>query len=183
MAKILDAASGSPGHIEGTPAGKFWSALILTLYDTGLRIGAAMGLDRDALNAETGWLHVPAAVQKQNADQRFLLHADTLAAIGAMQATATGRKLFSWPYRRETLYRHLAAILARAGLSAGRRDLFHRIRRTTATAVADKLGRAAAQDYLGHSCLSVTLRYLDPSKINGIHAVDVLPRPAKGGVA
>lgn len=183
MTKILDAASEAPGFIDGTPACKFWPAILLTLYDTGLRVGAALGLDRDSLDANSGWLHVPAAVQKQNADQRFLLHVDTLAAIAALQETAAGRKLFPWPYRREALYQHMGAIVRRAGLPDGRRNLFHRIRRTTATAVADKLGRAAAQDYLGHSCLSVTLRYLDPSKINGVHAVDVLPRPVKGGVA
>jgi integrase len=68
-------------------------------------------------------------------------------------------------------------IVESAGLPAGRRDLFHKVRRTSATAVANKLGRAAAQDHLGHSAMSVTKVYLDPSKITRVQVADILPRP------
>jgi len=186
FSQLLKTASETPGRIDTVPAGKFWLALLLTLYDTGLRVGAAIQLERDALLPD-GWLYVPAAVQKQRADQRFQLHPDTVAALQDMRQAAIGNMLFPWPYQRGTLFKRLKKILVRAGLPSGRRDAFHKIRRTAATAVADKLGAAAAQAFLDHSAMSVTQMYLDPSRIHRVQTVDVVPRPllptAKGGVS
>jgi len=175
--RLLATAAETSGHVGTIPAGSYWVALLLVLYDTGLRIGALMHLRRDALDLASGWLRVPADVQKQCADQAFRLHADTLASLRAMQVSNATDLLFPWPQSPRGLGRALRRILVRAGLSAGRRDLFHKIRRTSATNVADKLGRAAAQDHLGHSCMSVTAAYLDPSKIHRVQAADAIPRP------
>ena len=180
--KLLNTAADTPGVIDDTvPAGHFWLALLLVLYETGLRVGAVMQLERKALDVKTRWLHVPAEVQKHSCDQRFRLHPETLEAVKAVLKAGTSKRLFPWPQRREALYRAMRRILDRAGLPSGRRDLFHKVRRTSATAVADKLGRAAAQDHLGHSAMFVTEMYLDPSKINRVQAADILPRPCMSG--
>ncbi|MBX3448203.1 MAG: site-specific integrase [Planctomycetaceae bacterium] len=179
VARILTAAAAQPGAVCGIPAGRYWVALILTLYDTGLRIAALMAARTSDLN-EDGWLSVPAEVQKQDADQAFRLHADTLAALQATDFRS--RELlfpFHQPEWRATLIARYRRILKRAGLARGRRDLFHKLRRTCATAICDRHGWVAAQQHLGHSTLDMTKRYVDPRKLNRAHtAADSISRPA-----
>jgi len=55
--------------------------LILTLYETGLRIQATLELKTTDIDFNTGWLTIPADHQKQKAEQAFPLHAETLKAI------------------------------------------------------------------------------------------------------
>ena len=167
MRRIITAAAETPGMLCGIPAGKWWPAQLLTLYDTGLRIGALMALESAQLDFETGWLTVPADHQKQRAEQVFQLQADTLDAI-AQTRPGERRELFPWPFvdeRWAVLRKRYRKILQRAGLPTDSRCLFHKVRRTSATLIADALGERAAQDHLGHSSLSVTKRYLDPRKM------------------
>lgn len=184
--RILQAARQAEGEIGLTPAGDWWEALLLTLYDTAVRISALMLARREHFDPAGGWLKIVAESQKQKADQVFRLHPDTLAAIAKVKVDVSGLVFpwqFDWKRRIDpnapwrSLHRSYRRILKRAGLPHGKRDLFHKIRRTTATAIADQLGEAAAQSYLGHSCAKVTAAYLDRSKIRGVRGVDVLPRP------
>lgn len=55
--------------------------MLLTAYDTGLRIAALMQSHVSDFDASTRWLKIPAAVQKQDANQFFRLHPDTVKAI------------------------------------------------------------------------------------------------------
>lgn len=130
VARIIAAAGSAEGDFCGVPSRLWWPALLLTLYDTGLRIDALLGTRTDELRAD-GWLFVGFDRQKQKADQAFKLHPETMAAIAA---TMPGRRelLFPWPYadRRHALWNRFRKILQAAGLPHGRRDLFHRIRRT-----------------------------------------------------
>lgn len=181
VAKILQQAEQVEGMIGGVPAGAWWRGLLLTLYDTGLRIAAAMQLRSTDLNAER-WLSVPAEVQKQDADQTFRLHPETMTALLATHPHER-EWLFPWPYDSDNHYgvltKHYKRILKAAGLPLGRRDLFHKLRRTSATAVCDALDELAAKRHLGHSSLDVTRRYLDPRKIRRSHsAAEVMQRPA-----
>jgi len=183
---ILRAAAESPGTICGIPAAAWWPALVLTLYDTGLRIAAVMQLRQADLTAD-GWLNVPAEVQKQDADQAFRLHPDTLRSIAATLAEPR-EWLFPWPIDSDGHFRYLARayreILQRAGLSHGRRDLFHKLRRTSATAIADAYDLATAQRHLGHSGIDVTRRYVDPTKLKRNHTgAEAIQRPAWPGLA
>jgi len=177
--KYFPASSPLVRTLGGVEAKVWWPALILFLYDTGLRIGTAMALEPSHLDFETGWLHVPAEIQKHKSDGRFKLHPDTLAEVKNIHEGKTFERLFPWSWTRATLYKHFREILDRAGVPVGTKTgcLFHRIRKTSATYVASKMGRAAAIDHLGHSCVSVTERYLDVTKIERIQAADVLPRP------
>lgn len=181
FARILQAASTAPGMVDDVMAGDWWRALLLTAYDTGLRISALLRTEPANLDQAEGWLRVKASTQKQKAEQVFKLHPDTLAAIAEI-LRPDHKFLFPWPYdpkRRvwRALTRHYRAILRAAGVNATKRDLFHKIRRTTATYLADQSGAAVAQAYLGHSCAGVTAAYLDPTKIHAVQATDVLPRP------
>ena len=85
--------------------------------------------------------------------------------------------MWPWPWRYDVLFRRFRAIVKRAGLyTPGRRgNLFHRIRRSTASYV--KLNGGDATGQLGHSGPSVTKRYYDPRIVGQAHAVRFMPQP------
>ena len=177
LGQILAVCGQVEGDVSGFPAGLFWVAVVLCYYETGPRRSALLALRCEHLDFDTGILFVPAEVQKQSADQLFKLHPDTLQLIRATQPE-TRHKLFPWRMNLRAFGEHFRKILIRAGLPHGRRDLFHRIRRTSGTYVQDAAGPQAAQDHLGHSGQQVTKRYIDPKLITKTYAADVLPRPA-----
>jgi integrase len=177
MGELLQACE-LESTIAGIPAAKFWRGLLLTLYDSGIRIRAALLLPFDCVDGR--WLTVPAEIMKNRTEQRFYLHADTVAAIEAIREPARER-LFPWPWHKRTLYKRFQRILRRAGLPAGRRDLFHRLRRTSATHLAAAVGLEHACRHLGHSGLGVTMGYIDPTMMPVVRAGDVLPRPVMPG--
>lgn len=176
MSALITAAYETPGEVCGIAAGVWWSALILSLYDTGLRIGALMDVRADWLDMKTGWIKVPAESQKQNADQVFRLHGDTLGFFAAMPSTR--EMLLPWPFGvHGPLTRRLRLILKRAGLPTTRRDLFHKLRRTSGSHLAAETTEGEAVKHLGHSGIQVTRVYLDPRIVRKVHAADVIPRP------
>ena len=89
------------------------------------------------------------------------------------------RLLFAWPWRQDAIFRRLAAILKRAGLPNGPRDLFHKFRRTTASHIAAAAGIDAATRQLGQSGSAVTKRYIDPTIARAhVDGAAYLPRPS-----
>ena len=114
-------------------AGIWWSAFILTLYDTGLRFNALMLRPTTDLDMQSGWLAIDAADQKQRKAQSLKLHSDTLSFVRAM-TPADRPFLFPWPYVCSKVIRdNYRAILQAAALPSSKRDLFHKLRRTSAT--------------------------------------------------
>ena len=179
LQRLLDAAAATTGDVCGIPARIYFPALVSLVYDTGLRITAAISIPSRSLDAKTGWVRVDAETQKQKADQAFKLHPQTLSLL---LATSPFDREFLFPcpnrQRRKYLAGMLTAILERAGLPRGGRDKFHKIRRTHATFLADAAGEAAAQKSLGHSTPSVTKAYLDPTKFRRQTVpVDLIDRP------
>ena len=157
--RIIAACDVMTGHYCDIESPHWWRAFLWLLYDTGLRVAAALELTTSDLDLETGWLSVPADVQKQKAEQVFKLHPDTLRVIVA--TNPAGREwLLPFPYhfvgRTKYLRLRLNRILNAAGLPKTCKDKFHKIRRTTATLVADLAGDEAAQKHMGHSSLALT---------------------------
>jgi integrase len=183
--KILDAAATEPGTttICDAPASLFWPALLLTLYDTGLRVSALLSLSIHNLDGQRGWLTVPAEVQKQKASQAFPLDTRTLELL--LRLPRETDRLFPVPWKDPlpNLQRWYRTILQRAGLPSGKRDLFQKIRRTNATQTAVSGGEDAAQKQLGHSSLSLTRRnYIDPRFLDRTQLVEI-ERPNWSGQA
>ncbi|MEN6368060.1 MAG: site-specific integrase [Thermoguttaceae bacterium] len=180
ISRLLARAAKEPGTIGDVPARSWWKGLILFLYYTGARINAALQIRRDdlALTPEGGYVLVRAEYQKQKADQQFNLSSECAQAVLEVLGDRDGR-VFVWPGDRRRLDRTFRQMLLDAGLSpgVGACPLFHKMRKTSATQIAAKLGRAAACDHLGHSCMSVTERYLDPRQMPNVRAADVLPAP------
>ena len=186
LATLLAAAERLRGFVVRTPARLWWRALVLFLYDTGLRIDAAMQLSVSSIEWERQTVFVPAEIQKQAADQLLGLSAETLAALRAIERETPlfvdpDERLFPWPFDRRpgvwrTLTRHFRRLLLAAGLPASRRDLFHKLRRTNASYIHAAGGNPTEQ--LGHSSAGVTRRYLDPAIARRERQVDLLPRPS-----
>lgn len=173
--KILAACAGETELFLSVPAVLFWRALILLLYDTGLRVDALLSTTwrQVELQPERALLWVSAEHQKQHADQVFEL-THSFAAIKALAdhlgaGRALDKPILDWPYDANqeswpSLLLRLKRILRRAGLPFSRDDLFHRLRRTYGTYKFAAEGITATQEALGHSTPRVTWRYVDPTK-------------------
>ncbi|HEV3024688.1 MAG TPA: site-specific integrase [Pirellulales bacterium] len=136
----------APKPIGGIPANLWWAGILLFVYDTGCRIGAVLAVRVADANLDTGRVLVRAETQKQHADQVFHLDPTTRAVL---REFAHGELLFPWEMCIGSLYGHFRRLLKAAGLPHGRRDKFHRIRRTSATMAELHVGRGVATVLLG----------------------------------
>lgn len=171
--RLLVQAEKERRPIAGIPGGLWWVALLRLVYSTGERIGAVMQLRWEHVDLDAGWVLVPAELRKgKTADKRTKLTPKCLAALRAI-AKPRRKEVFPWPFHRATLWNRFTAMLRKAGLPHGRRDKWHRIRRTTASYYEREGGNST--DLLGHSSRAVTLKYLDRRIIGGMQPGDVLP--------
>lgn len=187
LTAVIDSAASEPGYVGDVPARCWWPALILTDYATGARINAMMNTRSDSLDLSGGRLKLSADVQKQKADQWCQLIPEAVAALAAIRPERNVRIFDDWPhdrteYARErgswrTLSRRYKQILKRAGLSNGRLDMFHKIRKTFGTEITRAAGIATAQTLLGHSTPKVTARYIDKRFVETPNAATLLRRP------
>jgi integrase len=174
VAAILAAAKKRPGFLnDEIQAALFWEALLLLLFNTGLRISAAMSLGCAECSLDRRQIHIHARDQKQKADQRFDLWPSTVRAIRRLGSHRRGlaRVFDDWAADRTNVYWHqlgriFKRILKRAGLGGGAKDGFHKIRRTFATRVVQTTGSVeTARLLLGHSTILITNAYVDWSQI------------------
>jgi integrase len=177
VGRLLAVAASTEGTVSGFPARIYWPALLMLIYDTGLRINALMRLRMEDVDLETGWVKARWATQKQRADQVLPIHRDTIALL--LQMGDRDRDLlFPFPFKSsEALTSRLRLLLQRAGLPSGKRELFHKLRRTAGTMTAAASDEFAAMRLLGHSSINVTRRYLDRTKLNLPRIVDEMQRP------
>lgn len=181
LAKLL-AVARQPGEwrseLCGVPSIIWWPALLLTLYDTGIRIGAAMQLRVDDFDASGRIVFVRAETQKHRADQVLPVSEETASILAeSIAATESRDWLFPWPFDQAYLYTQFNLLLKAAGLPTGRGNKFHKIRRTSATMAELCIGPGAATIHLGHSSPKVTERYLDRTMLPSANVAAALPRP------
>ena len=184
LQRLWAACREEPGEVCGIPAGVWWLNLHGVLWDTGARIGVIVailkgkgritGLEWVQIDLHERTVLLVAEHQKQKADQRFPLHADTATALLLHQRPRHDRWVFPWPWCEGTLYNRYKHILRRADLPAGRRDKFHKMRRSVASWYEAAGGNAT--DLLGHSSRKVTRAYLDPLIVGPKQPADVLFR-------
>lgn len=179
LARLFAACATMQGTIDGVPAGRWWFALLSTMWDSGERISAIMQLRWQDIDLRTGWLVVPAIVRKGHSkDLSCLLHPDTLDALSRIQ-TPKRKIIFAWPYTASYIFIRYSKVLDAAGLPSDRRSKFHRVRRSFASH-AEAAGLNATE-LLDHSSRRVTVNcYLDPRIITRKHASGVLFRPGAG---
>jgi integrase len=153
--------------------------LLLVMWDTAERLGACLKLEWRHLDRSSGWIHIPAEVRKwQSGDLSFQLHPDTLATLENLRSVvdhAPTDRLFPWAMSAEYLWKKYREILEAAGLPAGRKQMFHAMRRS----VASHLEGAGVDSgrVLGHADRETTRAYISPAIVEPPPPSAVLPRP------
>lgn len=167
FARVLDASALWPGTIGGVPAARWWLALLLVAWETGLRHTALLSIRTIDFLPESHGVHCTAETQKDDEAQWFFLADRTLDALTAI-VVPSETLLFHPHVRPEAVGRWFRVILDRSGIHApkGSGMRFHRLRRSKASYTEAAGGDA--QRALGHSSRSVTSRYLDPRIVGQI---------------
>jgi integrase len=163
--------------LDGFDAGDVWRAILLTCYWTALRRGTLRKLRPVDVDLEGGWLNVPGSTMKNGRGKRYKLGAD---AIAALRAIWNPHRKFLFPCPRSMNYFHgnFRRILRASGVAPRTRLVatqLHKLRRTCATMIAARAGLNKASEMLGHSNSEVTKRYIDPTKMPGHNATQILP--------
>lgn len=165
--------------IAGIPADRWWPAVLLTGWYTGLRRKSLLRLKPENIDLAARWINVPAGAMKNFVGQRFRIGQDAADAI--REIFDSGReRLFAVDCDENNgrrLGEHFRQILQIAGVpkSLLPNGQFHKLRRTCATHVAASAGLAAASALLGHSSADLLKRYIDPRYIVGNDATAYLP--------
>ena len=149
-----------------------WRALIFVFWDTAHRLDSILSIKIQDIHE--GYL--TARKTKQNRETVHKLSESTLAAIERLPEHESGL-VFPWPYKRRQIWREYRKILKAADLPTGRRNLFHKLRRSSATHLAVVAGVEAAEQHLDHRTPGLARsHYVDPRFMPQIKAADVLPR-------
>ena len=183
IGRLLRGCDGESGKIGPLPARRFWRALILFTYDTGVRKNATLHLTPVHVELTRRTALIPAELQKQRTDQIVRYSAECAKILSEILSVAPDRRwLFPWPYDRFAgrtwcaLDRRFKRICKRAGLDT-MHGLFHRLRRSRAT-YGELVAPGSATRDLGHSARWLTERhYIDPRLLPPSDVVDRLPRP------
>jgi len=181
-ALLLSSQSAGGAPLDGVPRSTFWRALILTVYDTAGRIGAVLATEPADCNLGDAWIVLRAENQKDRTEQWCPLSDQTVDALRPMYDPRRTR-LFPWPFSMVHLWRQFRRIVEAAGLSASRKrkDLFHKLRRTSLSYTARESVELACKK-AGHCRPELTVRhYIDPRIANtgdaALDALAALPRP------
>lgn len=172
--RLLAHLSTMPGRVGERPASDWWTALILTVYWTGCRISALLQATAADYQSGKGLL---VRHQKNGRSQWYPLPLSCCKAIERMLPDSG--PIWPWPYHRTWLWVRFRRCVEAAGLPCPRTygQLFHRLRRTTASYLAaEDIGLAQRQ--MDHSSAELTRRsYVDPRIAVQRSAADVLPDP------
>jgi len=172
--RLIDSAALEKVTICGIPAAKWWRAILLTCYDTGERIGSVLSLKW----SEVRGCDVIYRAECRKGRRRDILREISVQTADAMLEIRGDRKhddlVFPWDKNRQYVWRRLEIILERANLPHGRKDKFHKIRKTTASYAA--AAGLDAQKLLDHADPATTKKYLDPRIVRQPSAASILPR-------
>jgi len=176
LGSILRVCGQLTGCMRGTaiPRSLWWTSLILFLYDSGARVGAALQLRWEDVLPEARSAVLRASCAKTRTEQIVSLGEDTVTALDRLRSLSIGGEVWSYPYRSRQLWLDLHAILDSAGLDA-RGVGFHRLRKTHATQTVIATGWESARVSLGHTEEAMTRRYIDLRQIP--RGASALPRP------
>lgn len=195
IALCIRICSEMSGLIPGTniPRRDWWVALLLLIFDTGVRIGAALAVDRAELCLDRSFVVLSDVTAKTDCEQMLWLRSQTCAALRRLMSHSLGPnrngpatgKLFPLVRSRSTVFAQFRRIRAKAGFPKERSG-FHKIRKSHATYITATCGVESAARQLGHSTTAMTWsRYVDPMLLaeNQPHAVDALPRIVVPGLS
>jgi integrase len=168
---IYDAAGKLQGLSYNVPRSLLFQGLVLTIYDSGERVGALLKCKWEDLS--DGWLTVHGSYRKsKKAGKRFKLRPETVAVTDRIRVVSTSDKIFGWQGNYTYIWRVFGKVLTEAGLPDHRRGKFHKIRRTVASQYEAAGGNAT--QLLGHSNRRVTEAYLDTRIVKTPQPADLI---------
>lgn len=149
------------GRFAGVPKRLYFASLVAAGYETGLRLGDQLSLERIwFVPLPGGEARLTMIEAKTGKPCRRVLSAETMRLIDDSMASQPDRRLV-WPLnvRRETFYDHFRRLVAGAGIRQGT----YRYLRRAAGTQAEKQRPGGGRLFLGHSSEQVTRdSYLDP---------------------
>lgn len=163
----------------GPELSKWWTSLVLFLYDTGSRIGAALEVTPIDVDLDRGLVTLRGEAAKTGLEQVLRISSQTVAAIREIYDPKAKRVWMFCCHPRRLQY-YLGRILDLAGLPNDRTRKFHCLRKTCATLTAAAGRLDLAQSTLGHTSGYMTRNYIDQRAAPSQSAADVLPRPVYG---
>lgn len=170
LARLFDTIDRQEGHFGPVPRSLWWRTLVMVCLETAERVGAVRQAQWGWISGN--WINVPAEARKGGRrDRAYRLSPETVGHLLAIRMVSP-KKVFPWPYSDGYLWRLFGELLGQAGLPAGRRNKFHMLRRTTASAVY--AAGMDPQEALDHQYRRTTKRYLDPRFQRSEQACDVL---------
>ncbi len=174
MEKIIEACQSLRGIIGRTPTALWWECLVRIIYDSAERIRAALGIHWTDISTD-GWLTVRAETRKgKTRDRRYKLRPETIELLEQMRPyrKLNESTLFDMPFCYSSVWQRFKVILKKAGLPTGRRNMYHKIRRTVASEFEAAGGNAT--QLLDHESRKTTLGYLDPKIIKSQQPADIV---------
>ncbi len=163
-------------RLPGIRPPAWWKAILVFLFNTGLRRGTVFRLHMNAVDWANATLTVPADSIKSR--RTHVLPLNT-SVIDHLRAIRTNRELlFPWPHGLlAPFYREWHRLLSAAGIPRADHFGFHDIRRTLATRLWVE-SPAAAQLVLGHVAVSTTIRHYVNGRNIVADALGSLAQPA-----
>lgn len=159
LVALLDQALSLGGRYKcGVSRSTFWAALILVLWDTGMRIGDALRLRRDQINQDGRGCIVQG---KTEWPLMFQLSPRTLAAVRELESEER-LLLFGDCLSRDWVFEIFKRLATGAGLVGGTK----KIRKSGATAV-ERATPGSAMGYLGHKSPGLAYQYYVDPRIVG----------------
>lgn len=158
-AELLPHAAKLTGkYKQQTQKSVFWTALILAIWDAGLRLGDCLKLRWSDFNASgVGCLRQ----NKTSWPKPFRLSPAALEAMEALRRPGNDL-VFGKIVSRRTIYKTMGKLTSAAGLVGGTKKL----RKSGATAV-EKISRGSATPYLGHKTQQMAYDfYVDPTLLD-----------------
>ena len=160
--------------------------MILTALRTGMRRGEIRGLQWEAIDWENRILTVrhsfcdytQSLTSPKSNRERHIPLADDLYEALRSHRKATGYVFTNGrgrPFPQQSLLRDLQEVQVRAGL---RKIGWHTLRHTFASHLATKVSLRTVQELLGHSTITMTMRYSHVAPSNLRAAIDLLSAPA-----
>ena len=171
LSSLIAAALRQTGMVGDNQAAEFWRALVLTILDTGERIGAVLQCEWSDLDGP--WLNMRAELRKgRRKDKQYQLSDDVLRAIHTLKKNK--KVIFPWPLHKTYIFKRFGKICKQAGLPADRKSKFHRLRKTVASACM--VEEIDPQFILDHTDRRTTEMYLDPRIAKQPQATGVIAR-------
>ena len=174
LRKLFQQISAERGTFCGIPRSLWWRTLILTCLDTGERINPVFQSRWSWLDGR--WLLMPAEARKGGRrDRKYLLSQPTLDGIAKIRSLQRdAKRIFAWDRCPMYIWVLYGKLLQDAGLPHGRKDKFHRLRKTVASVVY--AAGLDPQDALDHQDRRTTQAYLDPRFTRAEQPSDVLSK-------